>query len=151
MRCQVCGRQWQKACTARSGAGFGSASQTNTTPEVPSDTNPCPGRTQPMPTAPAALSPAPPATGMPGGKPSSVAASARNRPETASPSTSRGMCRSFSPVASRSAGDHCRAATSSHSVPEASDGSETASPTRQRRSQSLGSSTRAVARNTSGS
>ena len=54
IRCQVSGRQWQKLWTARSGLARYSASATNSTPEVPSDSDVRLRSTTPAPIAPAA-------------------------------------------------------------------------------------------------
>ncbi len=101
------------------------AFDTKSTPDVPIDTKAEPGVTTPTPQAAAALSPAPPATTAAPCTPQRRARSARNSPETALPSTSRGICARVSPVASRRSSDQSRAATSSHSVPAASDISDT--------------------------
>ncbi len=61
------------------------------------------------------------------------------------------MCARVRPVAASNASDQSRLATSSHSVPAASDISDTFAPVSCRRNQSLGSSTVATWRNTSGS
>ena len=99
----------------------------NSTPEVPSEPKESPGRIAPRPTAPAALSPAPPAsTARP--MPQRAASSARRMPAGALPSTSRGMAARDSPVAARAPSDQSRAATSSQSVPDASDISSISSP-----------------------
>ncbi|MNX44017.1 hypothetical protein D3C86_744950 [compost metagenome] len=149
--CQRLGSAWQKACIACAGFGRKRSVETNTTPEVPSETKPCPGSTSPMPTALAALSPAPPAIFTPSRSPQRAASSGLSSAETSLPSTSRGMWSRVSPVAASSSSDQSRAPTSSHSVPAASDISLTASPLSMKRSQSLGSSTRATRAKTSGS
>ena len=151
MRCQALGKAWQNACTIRSGSGMKAASAVKITPDVPSERKACPGAIQPSPTAPAALSPAPPATGQPTGNPNSAATTGRSRPDSALPSTNDGMWRSVSPVADSIASDQRRRPTSSHSVPAASDISDTTSPVRRSRNQSLGSRTRAVRAKISGS
>ena len=104
-----------------------------------------------MPTALAALSPPPPATITPAGRPQRAASSGRSVPEASLPSTSRGICASVRPQAASTSADQRRSATSSHSVPAASLISPTRSPVSMKRSQSLGSSTVAVRAKTSGS
>lgn len=131
--CQRPGTAWQNACTAEAGFGRKRSLTTNTTPLVPSETKPSPGRTAPMPTALAALSPPPPATTTPRGRPHAAAMSSRTVPLTALPSTSSGMCERVSPVSASSSSDQRRAATSSHSVPAASDISPTKVPHRRYR------------------
>ena len=93
------------------GAAFGAGAKLSvtvkTTPDVPSERKLSPGATTPSPTAAAALSPPPPATtGLPS-TPHWRAISARSWPDTALPSTRRGidprsrpqMSRSLRPVA----------------------------------------------------
>src|SRR5690606_4187909 len=74
--CQVSGSAWQNVCTALSGLGRYEPLAANSTPDVPSEAKAWPGFTVPMPQADAALSPAPPATGMPGFTPQLDARSA---------------------------------------------------------------------------
>src|SRR3712207_3546558 len=59
--CHVFGREWQKACTALSGLGEKRSFETNSTPDVPSETKAELGVTVPTPQAEAGLSPPPPA------------------------------------------------------------------------------------------
>ena len=91
--CQVPGSAWQNACTACAGvgaeAGRGDEEHARGAERDEAVARRC---TAPMPTALAALSPAPPATTMPGGKPQSRASSAAAWPLTSLPSTRRGMC-----------------------------------------------------------
>src|SRR4029453_6907519 len=63
--CQPSGTAWENACTRPSGSAAKSGSDAKTTPEVPSTTESGPGRSTPTPSAPAAWSPAPAATGRP--------------------------------------------------------------------------------------
>ena len=151
MWCQRAGSAWAKACTARSVAGANASVTRNTTPEVPSDTKPCPAVRAPTPTALAALSPAPAATTTPSRSPQRRATSLRSVPVGALPSASAGMCDASNPQACSMAGLQARACTSSHRVPDASDMSLTTSPVSCKRSQSLGSSTVRICANTSGS
>ena len=124
--CQVSGIAWQKACTAPSVFGEKRAFETKSTPDVPSDTKAEPGTTTPTPQAAAALSPAPPATTTgPAHAPALGERRAGGRPRAALPSTSRGMWARVSPVVSSRSSDQSRLATSSQSVPAASDISET--------------------------
>ena len=62
--CQAPGTAWQNACTRPSPSAANRSKAANTTPEVPSATDSGPGRSTPTPTAPAAWSPAPAATGI---------------------------------------------------------------------------------------
>ena len=87
-----------------------------------------PGSATPTPQAEAALSPPPPATTVPSFMPKRAASSGRRPPETAVPSTSRGMWSIASPVFSSIRADQSRAPVSSQAVPAASDISDTASP-----------------------
>ena len=97
--CQRTGSAWQNACIAACGFGRKASLTTKITPEVPSETKPCPASTAPMPTALAALSPPPPATTTPSGRPQRRANSPRSLPPGALPSTSVGMCARVRPVA----------------------------------------------------
>ena len=63
--CQVPGTAWQKTCRRASGSGAYAGSAAKTTPEVPRTTESGPGPATPTPSAPAAWSPAPAATGVP--------------------------------------------------------------------------------------
>ena len=90
--CQVAGSAWQKVCTPRSGLARASEVTTNSTPEVPSDTKPWPGRVTPTPTAPPALSPAPAATPTPAGRPQAVVQLGSIWPTASLPSCSSAMC-----------------------------------------------------------
>ncbi|VWB37727.1 hypothetical protein BME24068_01663 [Burkholderia metallica] len=101
---------------------------TLSTPDVPSDTKPSPAWVAPMPSALVALSPPPPATTTASDSPSWRAMSARSVPDGALPSTMRGIWSRVIPHAASSASDQSRRATSSHSVPAASDGSDTFAP-----------------------
>jgi hypothetical protein len=129
----VSGSAWQKAWTAPSVLGENAAFDTNSTPEVPIDTKAAPGVTTPTPQAAAALSPPPPATTQRPATPHFALSSARNSPEDWLPSTSRGIWARLRPVASSRSSDQSRFATSSQSVPELSDISETWWPVRRRR------------------
>ena len=60
--CHLPRTAWQKVCTRPSGSIFGSSLWTNITPDVPIDVESAPALTMPLPTAPAAQSPAPPTT-----------------------------------------------------------------------------------------
>jgi len=64
---------WQKVCTRPWGSIFTSSQWTNITPEVPIDVESTPRWTMPLPTAPAAQSPAPPTTTQSVVRPSSAA------------------------------------------------------------------------------
>eukprot|EP00042_Codosiga_hollandica_P002803 m.930314 g.930314 ORF g.930314 m.930314 type:complete len:357 (-) comp174465_c0_seq1:7-1077(-) len=112
---------------------------------------PSPGCVAPMPMALAALSPAPPATTTSAPRPQAFASSGFSTPLGSLLSTRRGICARVRPQAANSSSDQSRRATSSHSVPAASDGSETLSPVSCRRSQSLGSSTLVTREKISGS
>jgi len=100
---------------------------------VPSETKPPPGATAPMPTALAALSPPPPATTTLPWMPQRAHSSFFSSPEGWLPSTSRGMCARVRCVPASIGSDQSRRATSSQSVPAASDISETFSPVSRRR------------------
>ena len=113
--------------------GEKAALETKSTPEVPIETKAEPGVTTPTPQAAAALSPAPPATTTVPATPQRWQSSARSSPEAALPSTSRGICARVSPVAASRSSDQSRRATSSQSVPEASDISETCRPVSRKR------------------
>ena len=63
--CQVPGTAWQKTWRRASGSGAYAGSAAKTTPEVPRTTESGPGPATPTPSAPAAWSPAPAATGVP--------------------------------------------------------------------------------------
>ena len=130
--CQVSGRQWQNACTARAGLGRKSCVATKITPEVPSESSASPSPITPTPAAPAALSPPPAATGT-CLMPQAEATSARSRPVIAQPSNRRGICARVSPVAASIASLQSRAATSSQRVPALSAMSEAMSPVIRRR------------------
>src|SRR3954471_21968497 len=66
---------WQNVCSRPSGSTCGVSLCTNTTPEVPIDVDSTPLFTMPLPTAPAAQSPAPPTTMQSVDNPSSFAVS----------------------------------------------------------------------------
>ncbi|KGD46441.1 hypothetical protein DP43_1186 [Burkholderia pseudomallei] len=131
--CQRSGIAWQNAWTADAGFGRKRSPTTLSTPDVPSDTKPSPGWVAPMPSALVALSPPPPATTTDSARPSARATSARSVPDGALPSTILGICARVMPPAASSAPDQSRRAASSHSVPAASDGSDTFSPVSFRR------------------
>ena len=101
------------------------ALETNSTPEVPSETKAEPGTTAPIPQAEAALSPAPPATTGALAMPQRAVSVACNWPVASVPSANAGMVDISRPLASIMALDQARAPTSSHAVPEASDMSDT--------------------------
>ena len=149
--CQVAGSAWQKVCTPRPGLARASGVTTNSTPEVPSETKPSPGRVTPTPTAPPALSPAPAATRTVAGRPQAAVQSGSNWPMASLPSCNSGMWRRPRPVAASMASLQRRAATSSHSVPAASLQSLLITPASCSSSQSLGSSTLATRAKTCGS
>ena len=54
MTCQRPGTAWQNVCTRPRGSRAGRSVAANTTPEVPMVALTAPGRTMPIPTAPAA-------------------------------------------------------------------------------------------------
>ena len=87
-----------------------------------------PGRTIPMPTAPADWSPPPATTGVPAVRPTSAAAAGESRPVISGPSYSEGRSVALSSAASSIWDDQRRCATSSSSVPEASAMSVARSP-----------------------
>ena len=134
MRCQVPGRQWQKACTASAGLGAKPASATNSTPEVPSDRKASPGADHPDPDGPGGVVARPAGhhrigRHAPGGGdlgPQRAGRLAALEQLAAWPTSVR-------PVAASIASDQRRAPTSSHSVPAASDISEAAAPVMRRR------------------
>ena len=117
--CHVSGTAWQNACTRASGSAANSGSAVNTTPEVPSTTDSgSPACVTPTPSAPAAWSPAPAATGMP----SLVS------PDTSADSSARGSHSAGTPSASHTSSLQVRRATSNSSVPDASATSIARSP-----------------------
>ena len=71
---------WQKVCTRPAGSIFTSSLCTNITPDVPIEVESVPLVTMPLPTAPAAQSPAPPTTRQSVERPNSAAAVARELP-----------------------------------------------------------------------
>ena len=91
------------------------------TPLVPKDKKPWPLSVAPMPMALAALSPAPPATTVPGRRPKACATSVFKPPLASLPSTKRGMCAWVRRVSPSNLSDQARCCTSSHKVPLASD------------------------------
>src|SRR4051794_6647792 len=145
------GTPWQKAWTRRSGAGWWLAEATKSCAEVPSETKPRPSSTAPIPIPPAGVSPAPPATTTPAGRPKRCARSGRIRPVGAVPSTRRGR-RGLSRPTRASAGSlQSRRASSSSQVPAASETSVARSPVRWRRIRSLGRRSEAACSSVPGS
>ena len=69
MTCQQPGTAQQNVCTRPFGSMRGSLVCAKTTPLVPIVVNALPSSTMPVPTAAAALSPAPPTTGVPTARP----------------------------------------------------------------------------------
>ena len=65
MTCQAPGTAWQPRWSRPSGSKPSSSAWAKTTPEVPIVAETTPGRTIPLPTAPAGWSPPPPTTGVP--------------------------------------------------------------------------------------
>ena len=105
---------------------------------------------RPLPRAAARLSPAPVATGMPAGSPSSCAAVARRRPASAPEGSTGGRSARGRPSAATSASSQPPSAPL-RSVPLASEGSLAASPVSSSRSQSLGRSAHLAAARAAGS
>src|SRR5260370_37006791 len=136
---------------ARSGLAEMALVGASNAPEVPSETNAAPGRIAPMPTAPAGLSPAPPAIIGRLVIPQRSAISLRSGAAGAQPSTRRGIWLRDKPVAESPSSDQSRRATSSHNEPDASEPSSIASPVRIRRRYASGSKTSVVAAKISGS
>src|SRR6185295_11830984 len=64
---------WQNVCSRPAGSTCTSSLCTNITPDVPSDVDSSPDLTMPLPTAPAAQSPAPPTTTQSVDRPSDLA------------------------------------------------------------------------------
>ena len=126
--CQRPGMQWQKACTPPSGLGRKRSLPANITPDVPSEIIAWPASTTPMPTAAAALSPAPAAITTSCARPHSRFNAAESCAAGALPSKAFGIAPSSSPQAASIAADQRRAPTSSQEVPDASDMSVMNSP-----------------------
>ena len=84
--CHLPRTAWQKVWTRPSGSIFTSSLWTNITPEVPIEVESTPLLTMPLPTAPAAQSPAPPTTTHRSSGPAVLAASAVSLPVTSSDS-----------------------------------------------------------------
>ena len=122
------GTAWQNACTRPEASGVNSSRCANSTPLVPIEVETDPSCTTPTPTAAAALSPPPAATGSPRGSPSSSATSSRTVPVASGPSYTRGSHDRGISSAARISSDQSRARTSSSSVPAASDASVARSP-----------------------
>ncbi len=80
--CQAPGTAQQKVCTRPLGSMETLSVWAKTTPEVPRVVKALPSVTTPVPTAAAALSPAPPTTGVPGRRPVSWAAAWVTAPVT---------------------------------------------------------------------
>ncbi len=92
-----------------------------------------PGRTMPMPTAPAAWSPPPATTGVPAVSPVASAPSRETCPVTSGDSYDRGISDASMPISSSIVPDQTRFATSNSSVPDASATSVALSPVRRKR------------------
>ena len=123
----------QKVCTRPAGSICTLSLCAYTTPLVPIVVKALPARATPVPMAPAMLSAAPPATGMPSSRPVSFAASALMRPATALLSRSGGSRLMGSPSAAAISSDQRRFGTSSRLVPLASLISEANTPVSFRR------------------
>ena len=124
----------QNVCTRPAGSIATRPEWANTTPEVPSVVNARPSSTTPMPTAAAALSPAPATTGVPSRRPVASAASREMRPATSHDSKSSGRSERSMSSASSTSSLQRRFATSSRFMPDASDTSAAYAPvSRQRR------------------
>ena len=125
MLCQPPGTAWQNACTRASRSAAKASAAANTTPEVPSTTETGAGgrRSTPTPSAPAAWSPAPAATGTPPAV----------TPLSAGDSSARGSQAGSTSSAPSISSLQRRRATSNSSVPEASATSVACSPHSRRR------------------
>ncbi len=77
---------WQNVCSRPAGSTCTVSLWTNMTPEVPIEVDSMPRLTMPLPTAPAAQSPAPPTTTQSVERPSALAASVVSLPVTSSDS-----------------------------------------------------------------
>ena len=119
------GTAWQKACTRACGSAAKAGSAAKTTPEVPSTIESGPGRSIPTPTAAAAQSPAPAATGIPCRQ---LVTRARDAADAPGDSSTGGSQAAGSSSASSTSSDQRRRATSSRSVPDASATSVAHSP-----------------------
>ena len=91
-----------------------------TTPLVPNVVNAIPSSTVPVPTAAAALSPAPPTTGVPAGTPQSSAALALTFPVISGDSYTFARSEGSMPSLESTSSDHLRFGTSKSCIPEAS-------------------------------
>ena len=127
--CHWPGTAWQNACTRACGSDANAGSAANTTPEVPITIDSGPGRSMPTPSAAAAQSPAPAATGIPCDTSSQATVTPANSGDSSTGGSSAGSRSS----ASSTSADQLRRATSSSSVPDASATSVAHSPVSRRR------------------
>ena len=128
MTVQQPGTAEQNVCTRPCGSIVTRSECANTTPEVPSVVNALPSSTTPVPTAAAALSPAPPATGVPSFRPVNAAASFVTVPVTSGDSYIFASRLSSMSSFSRTSLLQQRFATSRSCMPEASETSVAYSP-----------------------
>ena len=126
--CHAPGTAQQNVCTRPFGSMEMLSVCANTTPEVPMVVNALPSSTTPVPTAAAALSPAPPTTMVPAARPVRFAASSEMTPVTSGDSYTFGKSAlSISSFSSTSSLQQ-RFGTSKSCMPEASETSVAKSP-----------------------
>ncbi len=118
---QVSGAAWQKVWARIPGSTLGAAVGQTTVPEVPQLATTAPGATAPTPTAPQALSAPPPTIGVPAVRPVAAAARAETVPSTSVEPPTSGSSDGASSIASSISRLQRRFATSSSSVPDASE------------------------------
>ena len=113
-----------------SGSTTGRGAMYSLMPHVPATTHSWLSSTSPEASAQASMSNRPPATGVPGARPVSAAASGLTRPQTASEAMTAGSSRAQPPIpnASRTAGSNWQVPTFIKLVPEASVRSMAARP-----------------------